>query len=147
MGCGTSSRKVHAEAEPGRGHVLKALEAFPEFDVPLPTVKKMGICRGRRSASKDSSKDSSEGAKLPKPGFAICTEGSEEDDFKIAWSSWDSAHWRGTYAKHGPQPPDRRLHEFHLHCLDQFRTQVEKAPRVFLKAVKAKRILRGGAGQ
>ena len=46
---------------------------------------------------------------------------SGDDDSRIEFSSWNSAHWRNCHVEGVPMPPDRRLHDRHLAMLNTFR--------------------------
>ncbi|CAE7750516.1 unnamed protein product [Symbiodinium sp. CCMP2592] len=71
-------------------------------------------------------------------GLTIIPEEVETEDTKRSWSSWDSSNWKSSHpVKGAPLPPDRRLHDRHLHILDQFQKDVEQQPKKFTKLVEA----------
>ncbi|CAE7362598.1 unnamed protein product [Symbiodinium sp. CCMP2456] len=130
-----SRAKVHPEIQPkrGRADLQQVFQAFPEYDVPVPTAP------NRRTESHHSKEPPKARDSKPKPCFqslALPTEDSEEAE----WSSWDSAEWRDNHSEK-PQPPGRRLHDRHVRRLNEFRTRLEERPQLLEKMVERRRSL------
>ena len=111
----------------------KFFQAFPEYDLPLPTAP----TRRMESHSKELTKGRDSKPKPRLESMALPTEVSEEAE--ADWSSWDSAEWRDNFSSDKPQPPGRRLHEWHVRRLNEFRTRMEERPQLLEKTVKRRR--------
>ncbi|CAE7284028.1 unnamed protein product [Symbiodinium necroappetens] len=137
MGCGASASQVH-----------------PMPSGIVPSFHDLVSARQQQTISEAAARHSGHGLGLavkrrPQPcsfldtrcdsGLTIVPEEVETEDTKPSWSSWDSSHWKSSHLVGAPSPPDRRLHDRHLHILDQFQKDVEQQPKKFTKMVEAGR--------
>ncbi|CAE7549118.1 unnamed protein product [Symbiodinium natans] len=147
MGCGASTPPASHHRMTLSQHRLPLSQLIPAFDqINMPSRQHADACQDQGAADPDAAryqasafKDEHEeqGPVVQHASTrSMCRPVEDEsgEDDKDPWSSWRSYCWQDS-PRNAPLPPDRRLHDQHLRRLDDFRREVEHAPKTFARLV------------